>query len=141
MFVSLQLQLPQNVCGELFFSLSLAPLWEVDLQRPWSSTVMHSALASALQQSATSSSHALWSHLVADSVPTQVSLGRWQPHLVLNCIFDKLAINQSVFFFWISPRSTFKWSLFGSQSFSSCSQSCSSSVVWRYHGTLSVYFL
>ena len=29
-----------NVRGELFLCLSVAPLWEVDLQRPWSSTIV-----------------------------------------------------------------------------------------------------
>ena len=32
--------LPANVRGELFLCLSLAPLSEVDLQRPWSSTTV-----------------------------------------------------------------------------------------------------
>ena len=39
--------LPTNVQGELFRFLSLAVFWEVDLQRPWSSTIVATDAADA----------------------------------------------------------------------------------------------
>ena len=39
--------LPTRVQGELFLCLSLAPFWEVDLQRPWSPTIVATDAADA----------------------------------------------------------------------------------------------
>ena len=39
--------LPTNVQGELFLCLSLAPFWEVDLECPWSPTIVATCAAGA----------------------------------------------------------------------------------------------